>query len=183
METARRETTASSRSVVHPSIYLVRHAHAGVRGAWSGDDDLRPLSPFGWQQAWHLADRLRRRRITGLLSSPSTRCRQTLEPLAKACGLPITFVGELGDGVPVDRVLPVLEAAASGPTVVCTHGTVIEESLASLLAAGMRPRPDAPILSEKGSIWILGRDGGAFVEGRYLGPVPSTVHDLPAGRR
>ena len=28
-------------------VYLIRHAHAGSRSGWDGDDDRRPLSPKG----------------------------------------------------------------------------------------------------------------------------------------
>jgi 8-oxo-dGTP diphosphatase len=151
--------------------YLIRHADAGVRGSWPGHDHLRPLSPLGWRQAWHLVDRLAGKPITGLLSSPYVRCRQTLEPLARVRGLPITIVDELAEGVPVADVVPVLEQASTGPLALCSHGDIIEQSLGFLLATGMRPR--SPIVYEKGSIWLLERSGGSFVEGRYLGPTPT----------
>ena len=39
-------------------LYLVRHAKAGERRLWDGDDLDRPLSPKGWKQADLLATRL-----------------------------------------------------------------------------------------------------------------------------
>ena len=33
------------------TVYLVRHAKAGERGVWDGDDQLRPLSGRGHLQA------------------------------------------------------------------------------------------------------------------------------------
>jgi len=62
-------------------MYLVRHAKAGSRSAWSGPDDLRPLTKTGRRQADALGDLLAERRVTRVVSSPSVRCRQTVEPL------------------------------------------------------------------------------------------------------
>ena len=57
-------------------LYLVRHAKAGDRAAWKGDDRLRPLSKEGRRQADSLA-RLLARLTTGELVSicqrPSSR--------------------------------------------------------------------------------------------------------------
>ena len=41
-------------------IHLVRHAHAGNRSAWRGDDRVRPLSAKGRAQADAIADALER---------------------------------------------------------------------------------------------------------------------------
>jgi 8-oxo-(d)GTP phosphatase len=71
------------------TVYLVRHAKAGDREAWEGDDDLRPLSKPGRRQAAGLVDLLRPAGIRRLVSSPAVRCVQTLEPLGEALGLAV----------------------------------------------------------------------------------------------
>ena len=38
------------------TLYLLRHARAGRRSAWKGDDELRPLSKVGRRQAEGLVD-------------------------------------------------------------------------------------------------------------------------------
>ena len=63
-------------------VYLVRHAKAGERRVWDGDDLERPLSKAGWKQAHALGKRLQKKGATELVSSPYLRCMQTLEPLA-----------------------------------------------------------------------------------------------------
>ena len=63
--------------------YPVRHAHAGNKRAWAGPDSARPLSIAGRQEAHGLLTRLRDYPISRILSSPSVRCLQTVEPLAK----------------------------------------------------------------------------------------------------
>jgi 8-oxo-dGTP diphosphatase len=166
------------------TVYLVRHAHAGIRGDGPGYDYLRPLSPLGWRQAWALVDRLGPVPMAGLLTSPYVRCRQTLEPLARAWNLPIRDAGSLAEGAPTAEVLRVLATVAGGPLVLCSHGDIIERALEHLFAAGMWSDPDDRDRCEKGSIWVLTRDGGSFVRGHYLPPVPAaevSVSEVPAG--
>jgi len=63
-------------------LLLVRHAKAGHRKDWDGDDRARPLSRAGITQARKLVPVLSPSAPTRLLSSPYTRCVQSLEPLA-----------------------------------------------------------------------------------------------------
>ena len=42
------------------SVLLVRHASAGSRGEWNGDDELRPLDETGQEQAEELVRLLSR---------------------------------------------------------------------------------------------------------------------------
>ena len=60
---------------------MVRHAKAGDRGEWSGDDRMRPLTKSGQRQAEGLANLLDREPIDKILSSGYLRCVQTVEPL------------------------------------------------------------------------------------------------------
>jgi len=69
--------------------YLVRHAHAGDKRAWAGPDRLRPLSEPGRREANGLLTQLGDDPITRILSSPTVRCLQTVEPLARRRGLPV----------------------------------------------------------------------------------------------
>ena len=70
-------------------VYLVRHAKAGERRVWVGDDLERPSSKTGWKQAHALSKRLQKKGATDLVSSPYLRCMQTLEPLASALEVPV----------------------------------------------------------------------------------------------
>ena len=51
-------------------LFLVRHAKAGERRLWKGDDIDRPLSKKGWKQSELVGKRLAKRGATTLLSSP-----------------------------------------------------------------------------------------------------------------
>jgi 8-oxo-dGTP diphosphatase len=83
------------------AIYLVRHAKAGNRRDWHGEDDLRPVSPSGQRQADAIADTIADVGVERIVSSPYVRCRQTVDPLAQRLRLPVERA-RLRDGA-VDR--------------------------------------------------------------------------------
>jgi broad specificity phosphatase PhoE len=66
--------------------YLLRHAHAGNKHAWAGPHSTRPLSRAGRQEAHGLLTQLRDHPISSILSSPTVRCLQTVEPLVQRRG-------------------------------------------------------------------------------------------------
>ena len=78
-------------------ILLVRHASAGDRYECEGEDHLRPLDERGRRQAQELIELLAEHEVTRLLSSPSLRCIQTVEPFAQARGLDIEIRDELSE--------------------------------------------------------------------------------------
>jgi 8-oxo-dGTP diphosphatase len=61
-------------------------------------DELRPLNEAGWRQAVVLADLLADAGIDRHWSSPATRCRDTLLPLAHATGLDVGVDARLFEG-------------------------------------------------------------------------------------
>jgi 8-oxo-dGTP diphosphatase len=155
-------------------VYLVRHAHAGSRAAWHDDDDLRPLSAKGTRQAAALLDRVdgtahrSETTVQRVLSSPSRRCVETVEPLAERFGCEVTVKKEFAEGAdPDDAVALVLEMASSSP-VVCTHGDLIPKMIRRLVGEGMKTK-DANI-SQKGSLWVIEIDKGRPTKGRYYPP-------------
>src|SRR6266478_2517476 len=64
-------------------IYVVRHAKAGDRAEWEGNDRLRPLTKSGRRQAEELAAWLKKEPIDAILSSQYVRCLQTVEQLTE----------------------------------------------------------------------------------------------------
>ena len=79
-------------------LLVVRHADAGDKRTWRGRDALRPLSPAGHRQAEGLVVRLEDYPVERILCSPTLRCRQTVEPLARDRMLRIEPVPALGVG-------------------------------------------------------------------------------------
>lgn len=140
------------------TLLLVRHASAGDRGAWVGDDRARPLDRRGRRQAAALVALLAPYGVTRVVTSPYARCVQTVAPLARALGLPLEEREELAEGTG-DAVLELLPELGPG-TAFCTHGDVVE----TLVGPG-RPK-------KKGSVWLLEpRPGGGPAEAvEYLPP-------------
>lgn len=110
---------------------LLRHASAGDRGAWAGDDLLRPLDERGRRQALALRE-LADRGIRRIASSPYVRCIETVEPLAATLALTIEVDARLAEGADPDDALAFLAELDGG--VACTHGDVVE----ALLGRGLK---------------------------------------------
>ena len=109
------------------SVVLLRHASAGDRAEWTGDDRRRPLDKKGWKQATRLVDELRELGVTRVLSSPYDRCVQTVEPLAEELGVGIEIDDRLAEGAGRRAALELLGELEDA--VACTHGDIVEEVL------------------------------------------------------
>ena len=137
-------------------LILIRHASAGDREAWVGDDTVRPLDPRGRRQARGLVDLMAGLGVTRIVTSPYVRCVQTVLPLAAALGLRAEERAELAEGSG-DAVLSLLPSLRAG-TALCTHGDVVE----TLVGLG-RPK-------KKGSVWLLELRSGVVEPVTYLPP-------------
>lgn len=112
------------------SVLLLRHASAGKRSAWTGDDRLRPLDKRGRAQAAALRDVLRAHGVQHVLSSPYVRCTQTVAPLE----LEIVPDERLAEGAPADAAIELLRDLDDA--VACTHGDIVEAIIGRSLAKG-----------------------------------------------
>jgi 8-oxo-(d)GTP phosphatase len=138
------------------TVLLVRHASAGNRDEWQGDDRLRPLDERGSRQAEGLVELLRVYRPSRVLSSSSVRCRETVGPVARVLGLTVEERTELAEGASAHEVRGVLAELADEVVVLCTHGDVVADVLGEE--------------SKKGSTWILRLDGDALTPIEHLPP-------------
>ena len=171
-----RLTYASDRDLVdealavrdHRTVLVVRHAHAGDRGDWDGDDRRRPLSPTGRQQAAGLVDLLAPYHVAGVASSPLVRCRQTAEPVARARGLPVVAEDRLTEGADPATTWQLVAAAGTG-TVLTSHGDVVGAIVERLRGLGVVDRTAG---WPKGSTWVLhlDRDGTPRAADRLPAP-------------
>ncbi|SFW91640.1 NUDIX hydrolase [Amycolatopsis australiensis] len=145
------------------TVLLVRHAKAGKRDDWNGDDDLRPLSEAGQRQASAL------RRVLALfgpdrvLSAPRLRCVQTVHGIAEDLGTEVRHEPLLSEeGYWPDPVLGVARllaiASDGGTPVVCSQGGVIPDLVSALADRDGVELPSARggvVPSKKGSFWVL----------------------------
>ena len=148
-------------------VYLVRHAKAGERRVWDGDDMARPLSNTGWKQAEALGKRLAGKRISEPYSSPYVRCVQTLEPLAERLGTTVHEDDRLLEGKPFEDVLELLAEIEDG-AVLCSHGDIIPDTIQALARRGMEVQ--SPPDWRKATVWVLKRKGERITKGKVWPP-------------
>ena len=154
-------------------IHLLRHAEAGDRHRWDAADSLRPLSPVGHRQAEAIAEEPSLRSTVKILSSPATRCIQTVEPLAARLGLEVETSEALAEGTAPEATFGFLKGT-EGPAVACSHGDIVGNILRIIASQGadLGEDPTWP----KGSIWEMRLEQPAC---RYL-PPPAIRSDRPA---
>ena len=116
--------------------------------------------------------------VERILCSPTLRCHQTIQPLARDRLLGIEPLAALGvDGDPSellelfwDRQLPNM--------VLCTHGEMIGRLFARLAGQGLVA--PAPLVWPKGSAWLLHRTDWRQLHARDLSPL-ALEHRVPTG--
>lgn len=182
-------------------VELVRHAQAGARSDWHrGPDHERPLSARGREQAQQLTEELLvGDPIAALHTSPLVRCRQTLEPLARATGLPLVEEEALAEasGVPVvdagslwvasawlaGRAVALIDrlvaAHPHGRIVCCSHGDVVPALLA--LLTGREGLAVTDVHLPKGARATLTFADGRCVDLAGVAAPPAGSGPLPAG--
>jgi 8-oxo-(d)GTP phosphatase len=151
-------------------LILLRHASAGEKGSWPGDDQSRPLDVRGRADARGLAALLAsfapRARV---LSSPAVRCTETVRPYAEAFGGVVEAEAALAlhdrAGEPLSSRTGRTDAlgnlvrdlvAAGRPAVVCLHRENLPKALAAACSAldASPPEPPDPSL-HKGGFWVM----------------------------
>lgn len=146
-------------------IILTRHAHAGDRFRWSGDDDSkRPLSAKGEAEANGIVAQLSGFAIDRILSSHATRCIDTVAPLASARGIEIEIEDALWEETPYADVRALIEKTRHVPTVLSTHGPIVAAAIHAITGASIG------VPMEKGSTWILDFTEGRLAAANYLPP-------------
>lgn len=150
-------------------LYLVRHAKAGERRLWKGDDIDRPLSKKGWKQAESVSKRLAKLDPQLVCSSPYVRCVQTLEPLAHRVGTHVAIDQRLCEDEPAEPVLELLATAPNG-TVLCTHGDIIPAVIVALKKNGAKL--NTPPDWRKASVWVLKRNKQGVIVHATVWPPP-----------
>jgi len=149
-------------------VLLIRHAHAGSRRDSHVADQARRLSTKGYKQARNLIAALEGYSPQRILSSPATRCLETVAPLAESIHVKVETEEALAEGTGL-AALALVRSVASEKIALCTHGDVIPEILVALadedhLDLGPHPR------QAKGSVWVLESEGDRFIKAAYLAP-------------
>jgi len=159
----------------HPAsraCILLRHAPAGRKSAWTGDDLLRPLDGRGLADAEALVGVLACYAPQHVISSAAERCLGTVRPYAEWIGAAISVepaftVRGHGDRSEAARERISRLISEPAPMVVCAHRENLPVLLAGALAAlgeeapgGHGPAGDwSP---PKSGFWVLHVTGGTL---------------------
>ena len=147
------------------ALVIMRHASAGDKDDWDGDDLLRPLDRKGQAEALALVPLLACFDPVRIVSSPAVRCTETVAPYAAHIGAPIEVdraltVPDLSQAYsartsPDNPVTDVAQLLADGvPTLVCAHRENIPQLLGGACEyLGAKP-PSDPALPKAG-FWVL----------------------------
>jgi 8-oxo-dGTP diphosphatase len=117
-------------------LLLIRHATAGDRDAWRGDDRVRPLDERGLRQAERLPIVLGGHEIRRIFSSPYVRCVKTVEPLAAVRGLRVEARDELAEGTGAAGVLQ-LAAETGAASAFSLHGDAFDGLIGRVVDKGV----------------------------------------------
>lgn len=172
------------------TVLLVRHAKAGKREEWTGDDDLRPLSDAGARQAEAVRTMVRAFGPDRVLAAPRLRCVQTVQGVAEDLGTEVRHEALLAEEDywrdPVLGTARLLAIAGDGGTpLICSQGAVIPDVVTTLAARDGVDLPapkGAAVAAKKGSLWLLSflpsteQDGSRLVAANYFpSPLPAPV--------
>lgn len=150
------------------TLHLYRHASAGDRTKWEGNDKERPLTKKGRRQAAAFADLMADRGIERIVTSPYQRCIQSVEPLAKTTRAKIEIDDVLSEGPDIDGAYQLVDSLVGYNAIVCSHGDVIPAVINRMMWAGLTL--DSRFYCSKGSNWEIHVDGGRFATGHYVPP-------------
>ncbi len=148
-------------------LYVIRHAKAGNREKWNGEQDLRPLTKPGRRQAAALVDPLSKLSVTKIVSSPAVRCRQTVEPLGEHLRLPVDLSDAIGEGAPLDETLALVDKVSEETALLCTHGDVVGNLLDHVARHGVRIDQ---VRMEKAATWAFDLEDGTVINAAYVPP-------------
>jgi 8-oxo-dGTP diphosphatase len=166
--------------VATSTLLIVRHAKAGKKRRWQGEDSLRPLDSEGVAQAARLAAVAPCYGPSRIASADLLRCADTVRPLSHDLGLPIDIEPKLGrDAYAADPRATLAwvrdQVDQGGTAVLCSQGEVIPD-LMTRLSAGSPLKMRRPA-ARKGSVWALSFAAGKLVGADYdadlLPPVAS----------
>ena len=148
-------------------VLLVRHAVAVDRHSWD-DDVTRPLRKRGRRQAEALVSLLADHRLERVLSSPSVRCVETVDPLAADRGLTVEVCEDIAEGSTYEAVA-LVRSLLGRDVVLCSHGDVIPRVLEHFVVHDALDLGHDPRWA-KASVWVLEDDGERVMKAFYIEP-------------
>ncbi|MGI8998214.1 MAG: NUDIX hydrolase [Candidatus Limnocylindria bacterium] len=155
------------------TMLLVRHASAGSRSKWSGEDRDRPLDDCGQAQADELVRLLARFDVGTIVSADNARCIDTVAPFAEALGVPVQEEPILSEicypGREEEAAALMRSTDPDRDAVACSQGDVIPDLIGRILKADDLDRPES-MVAAKGSVWALTFSADRLLNVEYFPP-------------
>jgi 8-oxo-(d)GTP phosphatase len=160
---------------------FLRHASAGSKDDWPGDDLDRPLDPAGAAEAARVAPLLWCFGFRRVITSGAERCVATVRPYAALTGMPLVIepaftVGRTDQDSGPDAAAAAQAAAhvaaiiaAGAPTVICAHRENLSSLAAAACAALGADALDCDPLPMAG-FWVLHAAHGLLAAAEQHGP-------------
>ncbi|WAC56032.1 NUDIX hydrolase [Gordonia sp. SL306] len=165
------------------TLLLVRHARAGRRSRYKGDDRLRPLDRTGRHEARQLAGLLETFGAERLHAADRVRCEQTLAPLAHDLGVvtvPEPALSEeayLADPQRAHQRIREIAWDTSAIHAVCSQGKVIPPMMRWWSDQDGITLP--PKRNRKASVWVLSIHQGQLLAADHIdSPLAHTDIDV-----
>jgi 8-oxo-dGTP diphosphatase len=144
-------------------VVVVRHASAGDKRAWAGDDADRPLDRKGLAQSVTIGALLTAYGVERAGSADVRRCRDTLEPLAQSAGvgievLPATTAAAFDQDKDTGARAVLDLVTTGGPAAWCGQREVIPRLAAALCTSLGGADPGRRAQLGKGGLLVLHLD-------------------------
>jgi 8-oxo-(d)GTP phosphatase len=145
-------------------LTFLRHASAGTRDDWAGDDLHRPLDTEGAAESDLLSRLLSCFGPARVISSAAERCVATVRPYAAATGAKVeiepAFTIGRAQAEPAQAAARVADIVHAGqPAVICAHRENLPPMLtAAYVVFGVQPPDNLPL--DKAGFWVLHTAGG-----------------------
>jgi phosphohistidine phosphatase SixA/8-oxo-dGTP pyrophosphatase MutT (NUDIX family) len=165
--------------VITSTVILVRHAHAGNRNKWHGDDHERPLTKRGWRQAEELGADLTAFAPDRIVTADPLRCVQTIQPLAAQLRIDPETRHWAADSAFAESPWP----SMGGLAMLVASGQVCVVSSQGMTIPGLLALADAPVAdyeTPKSGFWALSFSGTELVHADGYPPdSPDRTSGLP----
>jgi 8-oxo-dGTP pyrophosphatase MutT (NUDIX family)/phosphohistidine phosphatase SixA len=146
-------------------LIVVRHASAGAKKDWRGEDLDRPLDSRGAEDALALAGLLSvfAPGPARVISSPALRCADTVRPYATLAAAGVEVSDALSDTGRAESLAPVIRQvlASDTPTVLCVHRENVPVVVSQACVALGAELPGDMTLAKAG-FWVLNVAAGSL---------------------
>jgi phosphohistidine phosphatase SixA/8-oxo-dGTP pyrophosphatase MutT (NUDIX family) len=146
---------------------LLRHAKAITRDEWQGEDDDRPLSSSGQNQAMRLLSTYQVFNIDQIHSSDAVRCYDTVKSMAKGLDIKLEVSSKLSENTykkdkekAFDYVSELIKEDKS--ILICSHNPILPKMLNKLTKKSEIEADEDKLSPADG--WVIHRSGKEIIQ-------------------